>query len=161
VINFYLKEKPADPVTLEIMDATGKLKTLYTLKDAEAGINRLYWDMRFDPSPQAQKAAINNMKNMMDRILGRPEVEPEAKATVEEAFKKLEDPSLTYREAAEIQRKAFEAIGFGGGRFMGRGRGGGAAAAEPGAYAVKLTVNGKTYDGALAVRMDPKQTGVN
>ena len=117
--------------------------------------------MRFDPSPQAMKASLNQMKSMMERILGRPEVEPEAKATVEAAFKKLEDPSLTYREAAEIQRKAFEAIGFGGGRFRGGGRGGGAAVAEPGSYAVKLTVNGKTYDGTIAVRKDPMPTGGN
>jgi hypothetical protein len=27
--------------------------------------------------------------------------------------------------------------------------------AEPGAYAVKLTVNGKTYTGKVAVRQDP------
>ncbi len=161
MINFYLKEKPAEPVTVEIMDASGKLKTLYTLKEAEAGINRLLWDMRFDPSPQAMKASLNAMQSMMERILGRPEVEPEAKATVEKAFEQLKQPGLTYREAAEIQRKAFETIGFGGmGRFRGRGRGG-AAVAEPGSYAVKLTVNGKAYDGTIAVRKDPMPTGGN
>ncbi|MFA9453320.1 MAG: WD40/YVTN/BNR-like repeat-containing protein [Candidatus Aminicenantaceae bacterium] len=161
VINFYLKEKPAGPVAVEIMDATGKLKTLYTLKEAGAGINRLLWDMRFDPSPQAMKASLASMQSMMERILDRPEVEPEAKATVEKAFEQLKQPGLTYREAADIQRKAFETIGFGGGRFRGRGRGGGAAVAEPGAYAVKLTVNGKTYDSTITVRKDPKLTGGN
>jgi hypothetical protein len=31
----------------------------------------------------------------------------------------------------------------------------GATEAEPGTYAVKLSVNGKTYTGKVAVRQDP------
>lgn len=156
IINFFLKEKPAGPVTLQITDATGTLKTLYELKNAHAGINRLTWDMQFDPSPEQMKARITQMQQMMDRIMGRSEVEPEAKKTVEKAMEELKKPGLNYRQAMEIQTKAFETIGFGGGRFRGFGRGGGAAIAEPGTYGVKLTVNGKSYTGKITVRQDPK-----
>ncbi len=51
------RKNPAGPVTLEITDATGTLKTLYELKNADAGINRLLWDMQFDPSPASDEGA--------------------------------------------------------------------------------------------------------
>ncbi len=155
IINFFLKEKPSGPVTLEITDATGTLKTLYEFKNADAGVNRLFWDMQFDPSPDQMKARITQMQQMMERILGRSEVEPEAKETVEKAMEELKKPGLNYREAMEIQTKAFETIGFGGGRYRGFGRSSGAAIAEPGAYGVKLTVNGKSFNGKVTVRKDP------
>lgn len=161
-ISFYLKDKSDGPVTLEITDATGTLKTTYTLKDAEAGISRLMWDMRFDPSPDQMKQSMTQMQTMMDRILGRPEVEQAQKATVEKALEQLKQPGIGYREAQAIQRRAFETIGFGGRRgFRGFGRGGGAATAVPGTYGVKLTVNGNVYTGKVTVRQDPKLTGGN
>jgi photosystem II stability/assembly factor-like uncharacterized protein len=159
-IHFYLKDKPSGSVEVEITDATGDLKTQYAVKDAKAGINRLMWDMRFDPSPKALKQSLTQMRQMIERILQRPEVEEEPKKIVQKALEQLEQPDLTYREAMGIQRKAFESIGFGGAmRFM-RGRFGmraRAPIAEPGAYAVKLTVNGKTYTGKISVRRDPMQ----
>jgi hypothetical protein len=155
-ISFYLKEKPDGPVEIEIADATGNLKTKYSIKEAEAGVNRLMWDMRFDPPAERLKQNLTQMQQMMDRILSRPEVEEEPKKIVQKALEKLKQPGLTYREAAEIQRKAFVAIGFGGFmRFSGRGRGMGATEAEPGTYAVKLSVEGKTYLGKVSIRQDP------
>lgn len=161
-VNFYLKDKPSGSVEVEITDATGDLKTTYAIKDAKAGVHRLMWDMRFDPSPKNLKQSFTQMQRMMERILQRPEVEEEPKKTVQKALEQLKQPGLTYRDAMEIQRKAFESIGFGGGmRFMrGRfGRGARAPIAEPGTYAVKLTVNGKTYKGKISVRRDPMQEG--
>ncbi len=151
-INFFLKDAPSSPITVEVTDATGKLKTTYTL-EATAGLNRLMWDMRFDPSAQQMKQQLTQMQSMMDRILGRPEVEEEQKKIVTNALEELKQPGLSYREAQAIQNKAFDAIGFGG--FMRRGMGGGAALAEPGTYAVKLTVNGKAYKSTISVRRDP------
>ncbi len=159
-ISYYLKDKPADPVTLEISDATGTLNTTYTFKDAEAGINRLMWDMRFDPSPDQMKQSITQMQTIMNRILERPEVEEAQKATVEKALERIKQPGIGYREAQAIQSEAFETIGFGGGRgFRGFGRGGGAVTAEPGTFGVKLTVNGKVYSGKVFVRKDPMLEG--
>ncbi|GAG59715.1 unnamed protein product, partial [marine sediment metagenome] len=84
------------------------------------------------------------------------EVEEEPKKIVKKALEELKQEGLTYREAMAIQRKAYEAIGFGGFmRYRGRGRGVGAMVAEPGTYAVKLTFNGKTYAGTISVRQDP------
>ena len=112
------------------------------------------WDMQFDPTPEQLKQRLTQMQQMMDRILQRPEVEEEQKKGVKKALEQLKKEGLTYREAMAIQRKAFEAMGFGG--FMRRyGRGRGAAIAEPGTYAVKITVNGKTYTGKVFVRKDP------
>jgi photosystem II stability/assembly factor-like uncharacterized protein len=156
-INFYLKDKPSGPVEVEITDATGNLKTTFALKDADAGINRLMWDMQFDPPAEQLKQNLDRMQQMMERILQRPEVEEEQKKAVEKAFEQLKQPGLNYREAMAIQREAFETMGFGG--YMryrgGFGRGTGAAVADPGTYAVKLTVNGKTYAGKISVRQDP------
>ncbi len=155
-IHFYLREKPASPIQVEISDPNGSLKTTYELKAASAGISRILWDMQFDPPDNMLKARVNQMQQMMDRIMQRPEVEEEPKKIVQEAMEKLKQPGLRYRDAAAIQRQAFEAIGFGGfGRFGGRGMG--TPSAEPGTYAVKLTVNGKTYSGTVTVRPDPMQ----
>jgi photosystem II stability/assembly factor-like uncharacterized protein len=152
-INFYLKDKPSDAIILEVADATGKNKTTYTLKETTAGLNRLMWDMRFDPSEQQMKQQISQMRGMMGRILGRPEVEEEQKKIVSKALEELKQEGLSFREAQAIQMKAFDAIGFGG--FMRRGMGRGAVVAEPGSYAVKLTVNGNTYTSTVSVRRDP------
>lgn len=156
LIHYYLKEKPSGPVSIEITDATGKLKTTFTVKNAEAGINRLMWDMQFDPDPKRLKPRLTSMRQMMERILQRQEVEEEAKKTVKKALEQISKEGLTYREAMAIQRRAYEAIGFGGGRgFRGRGGGMGAAVAIPGSYAVKLTVNGKSHTGTISIRRDP------
>lgn len=155
-INFYLKDKPSGAVEVEISDATGNLKTTFTLKDAKAGMNRLEWDMQFDPSPQQLKQNLTQMRQMIERVLQRPELEEEQKKIVEKALEKLEQPGLTYREVMAIQREAFESIGFG--EFMRFRRFGprvAAIIAEPGTYSVKLTINGKTVIGKVSVRQDP------
>jgi hypothetical protein len=59
-ISFSLKSAPArdvdgkvneDAVTLSISDAAGRVvRTMKVAKDAEAGVNRVWWDLRGDPS---------------------------------------------------------------------------------------------------------------
>ncbi len=157
-VDFYLKDKPAESISIEISDATGSQKTVFEIKQAEAGINRLMWDMQFDPPANQLKQRLTQMQTMMEQILGRPEVEEEQKAIVEKALEELKQEGLSFRLAREIQMRAYEAIGFGGGMGFG-GRGMGVPTAEPGTYIVKLTVNGKTYTGTIAVRQDPMLTG--
>ncbi len=156
-INYFLKDKPTGSIIIEISDATGKLKTAYTIKNASAGINSLYWDMRFDPSPQQLKQRLAMMQQMMNRILQRPEVEAAQKKTVQKALDQMKKPGLSYREVMAIQQQAFESIGFGRyARYARFGRGAGAPSiAQPGIYSIKLTINGKTYTGSLSVRQDP------
>ena len=156
VISFYLKNKPSGPIDVEITDVTGKLKTVYNIKDAESGINRILWDMQFDPSPEQLKQSIRMMEQMMDRILDRPEVEEEPKKAVREALEELKQPGLNYRDALAIQTQAFEEIGFGGYmRYRGRFGRMGAETAGEGIYSVKLSVNGQDYSGQVSVRQDP------
>jgi len=57
-INFWLKAPPSDPtakngVTLTIADGSGQtVRTLDVTKDARAGMNRAWWDLRTDPSAE-------------------------------------------------------------------------------------------------------------
>ncbi|MGH9730485.1 MAG: sialidase, partial [Candidatus Acidiferrales bacterium] len=51
VINYYLKSATKDAVKIEIADASGK--TVRTFDGTtSAGVNRVWWDMRFDPGKQ-------------------------------------------------------------------------------------------------------------
>ncbi len=159
-IDFYIKDQPNGPISIEISDAMGSQKTVFEVKQADVGINRLMWDMQFDPPDSQLKQRLTQMQTMMEQILGRPEVEEEQKEIAEKALEELKQEGLTYRQAREIQARAYEAIGFGGGMGFG-GRGMGAPAAEPGTYVVKLTVNDKTYTGTIAVRQDPMLAGAN
>ena len=163
MINYYIKDKPAGPVTIEITDVTGLSKTTFTIDNAASGINRLMWDLRFDPAPQQIQAAIANVKRQLETIAGRGELTDEQKSAVQDALKQVDAAGTNYRKVMDVQRSAMQAItggefgggGFGGG-FGGRGAGGaGGSVAEPGTYAVKMTVNGKTYAGKIVVRQDP------
>jgi photosystem II stability/assembly factor-like uncharacterized protein len=56
-IDFYLKSAPADDarraIKLTISDASGKpVRTLEVGKDAVAGVNRVWWDLRTDPTTE-------------------------------------------------------------------------------------------------------------
>jgi len=56
-INYFLKSVQADAgkdaVTISIADASGKaVRTLELGKDATAGVNRVWWDLRYDPTPE-------------------------------------------------------------------------------------------------------------
>jgi hypothetical protein len=65
-----------------------------------------------------------------------------------------------YRKVIEIQRNIGSLMAGGRGvSFVGGFGPAGSAMAEPGIYAVKLTVNGKTTSGTITVRLDPMQPG--
>jgi photosystem II stability/assembly factor-like uncharacterized protein len=173
LLHFFLKAKPEKPATLEISDITGQFKTTYLLDKAEAGIGRIAWDFAFDPPAQTVQTTANNLKKQIDEALKRPDLTAEQKQILQDALKQLEAYGTNNRKVQEIQRVVLPIIGRGGvfammagqrgaGGFVGP-RGGfcGGQIAEPGTYAVKLTVNGKTYTGKVAVRLDPIQTGGN
>jgi photosystem II stability/assembly factor-like uncharacterized protein len=160
LIHYYLKAKPETPPTLEITDATGALKTTFLLDTAEAGINRVAWDLRFDPSPSAVQAMASALKRQIEQALERTDLSDEQKADLKKAAADLDKYATNFRKVTEIQRTVFSILrggmffGYGGGRGMR----GGALFAEPGAYAVKLTVNGKTLTTKVYARLDPMQT---
>jgi photosystem II stability/assembly factor-like uncharacterized protein len=164
LLHYYLKDKPAGPVTIEITDVTGQQKTTYTVDNPKTGINRIIWDFRFDPAPNMVQGAINSIKSQLQLLTTRGELNDEQRASVQEALKQIDAAGTNYRKAQEIQQGVMAqfggAGGFGGGGGGGmRGGGFGANVAEPGVYAVKMTVNGKTLTGKLTVRQDPMLVG--
>jgi photosystem II stability/assembly factor-like uncharacterized protein len=155
MIHYYLKATPTGPVTVEIADATGGNKATYTIDKAQPGINRLIWDLRFDPAPATVQSAITNVKRQLETIAGRPELTDEQKTAAQEALKQIDAAGTNFRKVMEIQNNLLQQFGMGGGMGFG-GRGGvGGAIAEPGIYIVKMTANGKTYSGKITVRQDP------
>jgi hypothetical protein len=156
ILHVFLKAKPATPAILEITDATGQLKTTYLLDDAEPGLTRILWDFQFDPPEATIKTAADGAKRQVEAMLQRAELSAEQKAAVQEAMKKFDTAGSNYRKIQEIQTGILTLMNpgmaqFGGGRRMG------GLQAEPGTYAVKLTVNGKTTIGKVVVRQDPIQ----
>lgn len=161
LLHFYLKAKPEKPATLEIADVTGALKTTYILDVAEAGVNRIAWDLRFDPPAQTVQGMVSNLKKQIEAALLRTDLTAEQKTALQNAQTVLDQFGTNFRKYTEVQRSIMAIIrggmGFPGGMGMG-GRGmGGVQMAEPGTYTVKLAVGGKTYTGKVSVRLDPIQ----
>jgi len=163
LLNYYLKAKPAAPATLEIADAAGNLKTTYILDAAEAGINRVAWDLRFDPPAQTVQGMVTTLKNQLQTALLRSDLTAEQKTALQKAQSTLEQFGTNFRKVMEVRRSVTPIIGGGmppylagamgmGGRGMAAGQ-----LAEPGTYLVKLTAGGKTYTGKVSVRLDPIQ----
>jgi len=161
LIHYYLKDKPAGPVTIEITDVTGQNKKTFTIESGKPGINRLVWDFRFDPAPAQIQNAINAAKQQLSTIAQRGELTAEQKTAVQEALKQIDAAGNNYSGVMEIQRNLMQQLGlgggggFGGGGFGGRGGGVGGSVAEPGVYALKMTVGGKTFAAKITVRQDP------
>ncbi len=170
LLHYYLKSKPDSPVTIEISDVTGTLKTTYILDSAEPGIDRLAWDFRFDPAAPLVQQTAANLRRQLEQAAQRQDLNAEQKELLQKSLKQLDQFGTNYRKVTEIQRSVGALLGgggrggFGGGGagFAGGGMGFGGAGggmAEPGTYSVKMTVNGKTSTGTISVRLDPIQTG--
>jgi photosystem II stability/assembly factor-like uncharacterized protein len=163
-INYYLKAKPQQAATLEISDPAGTLKTVYALDSADAGINRITWDLRFDPPAQTTQTMASDLKKQIEGALLRTDLTDEQKKALKDGQAVLEQFGTNFRKVIEVRRNLIPIIGRGGfGGAMGaavagafRGLGGGQLA-DAGVYAVKLTVGGKTYTGKVTVRLDPIQ----
>jgi len=160
-VHYFVKDKLDGPLTIEISDVTGLNKTTYSIDAPKTGINRLVWDLRFDPRPDAIQSSITAAKQTLQTMAGRAELTDEQKATLQEALKQMDAAGTNYRRVTEIQQGALQQIGIGrgfggGGGFGGRG-GMGGQTAEAGVYAVKMTANGKTATSKITVRLDPIQ----
>jgi hypothetical protein len=127
-VNYHVGPGVTGDVKFEIANITGTQKRTLTAP-ARPGVNRLQWDMSYDPSPEDVAA----FKEQQQR-------------TQEQAAARGINP-------AEVGRG-----GQGRGGQGGRGRGGFGPQGEPalpGEYRVTMTVNGKSYTTRLLVRADP------
>jgi photosystem II stability/assembly factor-like uncharacterized protein len=165
VINYFLKAAPQGPATVEITDGD-QLKTTYVLDDGRPGVNRIAWDMRWDPSASLTQSTASNAKSQIEQALGRTGLTADQKAVLEENLALVAKYTTNYRKLTEIMREIADLVrpagtGIFAGGGGGTGRMGGLAGlqAGPGTYVVKLTVNGKTTTGKITVRLDPIQAG--
>ena len=114
-INYYLKSAPQTDVRIAIQDASGRTVRTLTTAPRQAGLNRIVWDLRFNPTRQM-------------RLRTSPEYAPEVRVGPE-----------GWRSAPGERRLS--------------------VLAPPGAYTVKLTVDGKDYTRPLRVLKDPHSNG--
>jgi hypothetical protein len=113
-INFYVKSGSRAPARIAIVDAGGR--TVRTLTaGAQPGINRVWWDLRFEQTGQI-------------RLRTAPEYVPEITINAQ-----------GWRPAPDAPRIS--------------------VLAPPGAYTVKLTVDGKEYSQPHKVIRDPHSNG--
>jgi len=158
IINYYLQSRPTDDVVMEITDIMGK-NIRHLVVSNEPGINRAWWDFRFDPSERQRKQFRGQMAESFDKLLSLPNLADMQRQWLEEqkgVFEKAKsDEELNavlqalfdrFRYARSLRqvlgRKAFAK------RLRGR-------LAGPGEYVVRMNVNGKSYSGTITVRPDP------
>lgn len=154
-INYYLKMKPKEKPTLEIVNLTSTMKRIVTLEDA-AGIKRYRWDMRFDPADEEVKSFVQRMEDIFKQL-------PEgASRDQRKRVDRLHDEFKQAKSADEFNRvrqqliEEFQSPSRGRGFFVRELQG---PEAEPGTYQLKLTVDTKTYIGLVTIREDPLLNG--
>ena len=82
---------------MEITDITGALKTTFILDGADAGVNRLVWDLRFDPPASTAKNIGDNLKKQIDGALLRKDISDENKAILTNAAHTIPHPQPFYQ----------------------------------------------------------------
>jgi photosystem II stability/assembly factor-like uncharacterized protein len=171
LVQFYLKSKPEGQVRVDIADGTGPQKTTFVIDAPQAGINRLMWDLRVDPAPAQVKQAADLVNRRIETALKRQDLTAEQQAGLGQALKEVTAVGTVYRKVRELQGRVAQLLrpasggaggpgGVGGGPGgMGFGGPGAGGTADPGTYALTLTVNGKSSAKRISVRLDPMVTG--
>jgi photosystem II stability/assembly factor-like uncharacterized protein len=131
IIDYYLKSAATSPVTLEILDASGKSVRKYSTEQAGGGGRG---------GRGGGGAGRGGQGANIPAYWNRP---PEV----------FSSAAGMHRWVWDVHYAPAEGAGGGGGGG-GRGGGGGAPWAVPGAYTVKLTVDGKSYTQPLTMKMD-------
>ncbi len=154
LINYYLKSKPESDVVFEISDITGERKRIIKV-NGEPGINRLAWDLRFDPTAEQIRQRVSELESVIERLPQLVNLNREQKNFLNQVKKDL------------VSIKNMREINMLRGRLMNRfrdvsslrrsfsTRGVRGPAAGPGVYVIKMTVDGKVYSNKITVREDP------
>ncbi len=151
-VNFYIKNSGNEKIDIEITDLNGDNISKGSL-DAETGINRYRWNMRFDPTEEE----ITRFRERMDVIFGRLR----RVLKIEDLKNKLDDLYDEFQKAGTVDEfnrirstmsREFRGI-MTDRRFFGSGLSG--RTAEPGVYNVKMTFRGVPYTRTFVIREDP------
>jgi len=145
LIDYYLKSDVNGPIVITVADKSEKTIRTIRSNDNKAGVNRVVWDLRYDPPVPAPGAGPGGGggaggfgrggggggqgRGAAGAQAGTPAPVPAAQATGEGA-----------------------AGGFGGGRFGG----GGGPAVVPGEYTITLRAAGKQLTRTVRVGLDPR-----
>jgi photosystem II stability/assembly factor-like uncharacterized protein len=125
ILDFY--EKSASPATLTIAKSDGQPIRTLAVANASAGVNRVIWDLRYDPAPAGAGGRGGGGAGGRAGAAGTPGGAGAAG-----------DPAAPQ------------------GRGGGRGGGGGAPYALPGTYTVTLKVGTLEQKRLIVVQMDPR-----
>ncbi|MFQ5677046.1 MAG: hypothetical protein ACE5G1_14215 [bacterium] len=159
MINYYLKNSLSEELAIHIADITGEnQRTLYASN--EVGINKVLWDLRFDPTPQQRQRFKKQMAEFFQVFLKIKDLadserkwvesrrkEFELAGTADELNKVRSDLVERYRSQRSL-REEFGRRNFLPGRLQGK-------QAQPGEYLVTMSVAGKKYSEKITVRPDP------
>jgi len=144
LIHFYL-ETPGT-VILTVSDVSGELVYSENI-EAEAGLTRWIWDLRFDPTAEALREAIADLRETIGWVRESGELNRSQLRELDQIDAEL-GGEVTLVRFNELMGQVSSAMGY-------RGRGPRRPLAEPGTYRVTLTVNGQEYTRTVTVRADP------
>ena len=154
LIHYYLKDKPAGPVTIEISDVTGQNKTTYLDRQCQARNQpaRLGLAVRpgAGPGPERDHAAKTQLETIAGR--GRADRRAESGRPGAPSSRSTRPATITARSwtssGTSCSSSAWAAAGLRRRRRrIRRPRRRGRLNAEPGVYLVKMTAGGKTFTG--------------
>lgn len=160
-INYYLKTKPASEVLFEVSDVTGKNKRTLT-GSPEPGINRLFWDLRFDPSPRHMQQYLTRIQRLLERSPQFAALSAQQKEELNKSLSELKSaPSGQEFNQGLAARRGLAKLKDRFKEFAESPLFEGAQGDEvsPGEYQIKMTVDGTAYLGKIKVRRDPMLEG--
>jgi len=142
-ISYYLKSAPGGEIKITISDVTGKVVRNLTATK-EVGLNRVMWNLRGDPPTRPPGMRPGPPGD-------NPEVQPSSGPG------QTGQPQAGQQQQGQPGQQGPPQGGFGGGGGGGRGGRFGALfgpALDPGAYLVKLSIDGKEMTTKVVVEAD-------
>jgi hypothetical protein len=153
LIHYYLRNEAGSEVILEIAaPGTENRRTLIGAR--EAGIHRILWHLRFDPTPKQMRQTILRITSAIETLIGLPDLTQQERAELQTARLELRNA----RHDSQVNRIRENLTAAFEGRIPSRGVLGGpleGRPAGPGLYLLTLRVGGKSYTGSIRVRPDP------
>jgi photosystem II stability/assembly factor-like uncharacterized protein len=147
LITYYLKSQPPGEVNITISDKDGRpVRRMRRVAD-DAGINRVVWDLRYDP-PAGGGGGRGGRGG--GGAGGASTEGPQGGAAPDTSLAGLRARRAAAAANPEEAQPTAEEGGFGG-----RG-GGGGLEVLPGIYTVSLSVNGKQLTKQVQVELDPR-----